>query len=339
MDRLAATEDGRVEVSGRWFGVRGRRFVRPTLTLTLGEDGPPQRWLADLEHKPWAALDGEPWTAAFPVDVELASASSIELSVAPDIEIMLRAPEGATGSSAASPVAAQARSPMAKQDTRGSRRPSARAQDVERLSTRLSSAQAALERERERRAGVDEALEEQRAESRRLSAELARARAELDLAHTLQRESEAMSAELDATRRQLRAAERRLEELAAEQDRATQVHASVAAELRERSGALESARDALEQERTRSAERVRSAQARAAAPPQMPPAPDRLDEPEREPTRHDVRPRPVTPYRVDRPVNPALQSRPNWGWRVLALLVMIAVVVAVWIVLHSTILH
>ena len=342
MERLAAIEDGRVEVSGRWFGVRGRRFVRPTLTLTLGDDGPQQRWLADLEHKPWAALDGEPWMAAFPVDVELAGASSIELSVAPDIEIMLRAPEGATGSAAASPVAAQARSPMAKQDTQGRRRPSARAQDLERLSTRLSSAQAALERERERRAGVDVALEEQRAESRRLSAELGRARAELDLARTVQRESEAMSAELDSTRRQLRAAEHRYEELVAEHDRATGVHASVEAELRERSGALESARDALEQERTRSAERLRSAEARAAAPPRTPPAPteDRFDESEPEPTRAEPRrPRPAAPHRVDRPVNPALRPRPNWVWRVLALLVIVAVVVAVWVVLHSTILH
>ena len=240
MERLAATGDGRVEVSGRWFGVRGRRFVRPTLTITLGEDGPQRRWLADLEHKPWAALDGEPWVAVFPVDVNLAGASSVELSVAPDIEIMLRAPEGATGSAAASPVAAQARSPMAKQDAREGRRPSARAHDLERLSTRLSSAQAALERERERRAGVDETLEEQRAENRRLSAELARVRAELDLAHAMQRESEAMSAELDTTRRQLRAAERRYEELAAEHAPRDPGPCGRGGELRERSGALES---------------------------------------------------------------------------------------------------
>lgn len=321
MERLAATEDGLVEVSGRWFGVRGRRFVRPALTLTLG-DGPQRRWLADLAHKPWSALDGEPWMAAFPVDVELAGASAIELSVAPDIEIMLRAPEGATGSAAAGPVAARARSPVAKQDARG-RRPSARAQDLERLTTRLSSAQAALERERERRAAVDEALEEQRAEGRRLAAELGRARAELDLASTVQRESEAVSAELDSTRRQLRAAERRYEELAAEHDRALEVQARVEAELGERSGALESARDALEQERAAtSAQRPRSA------------AVSETDD-----RGLDVRPRPAAPYRTERPVNPALRSRPNWVWRVLSLLVIVAVVVAVWLVLHSTILH
>jgi hypothetical protein len=384
VERLEATEDGLVEVSGRWFGVRGRRFVRPALTLTLG-DAPQQRWLADLAHKPWAALDGEPWMAAFPVDVELADATAIELTVAPDIEIMLRAPEGATGTAAAGPVAAHARSPVAKQDARG-RRPSARAQDLERLTTRLASAQAALERERERRAAVDQALEEQRTEGRRIAAELGRVRAELDLASTVQRENEAVSAELDSTRRQLRAAERRYEELSAEHDRALEAQARVEAELRERSGALESARDALEQERAAGAERLRSAEAsaerlratearagrqrateaRATEQPQtsvsqrrsatVSETNDRSDDPEptrEEPRRrerraerdlgydrgNDVRPRPVAAHRGERPVNPALRSRPNWVWRVLALLVIVAVVVAVWIVLHSTILH
>jgi hypothetical protein len=356
VERLAATADGRVEVSGRWFGVRGRRFVRPALTLTIGDRGPERRCLAELEHKPWAAEDGQPWMAAFPVDVDLASASSIELSVAPDIEITLRSPAGSTGSAGESSVAAQARSPVAKQDAR-SRRPSARAQDAERLATRLAAAQAALEREHERRASIEQTLEEQRAEGRRLSAELGRVRAELDLAQTVQRESEAMSDELDSTRREMRAVEHRYEELVSEHDRAIAAHASVEAELRERSGALESARDALEQERARSAERLRTAQTQAATPPEtavraLPRDDDAFDDPEptrAEPRRHDrrperdpvpeVRPRPVAPHRTERPVNPALEPRPNWVWRVLALLVIIAVVVAVWLVLHSTILH
>jgi hypothetical protein len=359
VERLVATENGLVEVSGRWFGVRGRRFVRPALTLTLG-DAPQRRSLADLAHKPWEALDGEPWMAAFPVDVELADATAIELTVAPDIEIMLRAPEGATGSAAAGPVAAHARSPVAKQDASG-RRPSARAQDLERLTTRLASAQAALERERERRAAVDEALEEQRTEGRRIAAELGRVRAELDLASTVQRENEAISAELDSTRRQLRAAERRYEELSAEHDRALEVQTRVEAELRERSGALESARDALEQERADGAERLRGAEERVADAERLRRAAvsetdERSDAPEptrEEPRRRerraerdpdydrglDVRPRPVAAPRTERPVNPALRSRPNWVWRMLALLVIIAVVVAVWVVLHSTILH
>jgi hypothetical protein len=355
VERLEAAEDGKVVVSGRWFGVRGHRFVRPTLTLTLGDGGPERRWLAALEHKPWAAQDGEPWMAAFPVDVELASASAIELSVAPDIEIALRPPEGAAGSPRESAVAARARSPLAKQDARG-RRPSARAQDLERLSTRLSSAESALERERDRRASVESTLEEQRAESRKLSAELGRARAELDLARTVQREAEAMSAELDSARRELRAAGLRYEQLAQEHDRVIDAHARVESDLRERSGALESARDALEQERERGSEALSQQQALPATHisglddrgelDELEPAPAQPRRRERAPEHshgsergHEVRARAGASQRIERPLNPALQSRPNWAWRGLALLVIAAVAVAVWLVLHSTILH
>jgi len=362
VERLAATEDGRVEVSGRWFGVRGRRFVRPALMLTLGDGAPERRCLAELEHKPWAAQDGEPWMAAFPVDVDLDAASTIELSVAPDIEITLRSPAGSTGSAGESSVAAEARSPLAKQHA-GERRPSARAQDLERMTTRLSSAESALERERQRRAGVEQALEEQRAESRRLNAELGRARAELDLARTVQREGEASAAELDATRREVRALERRYEELTQEHARMIEAHAGVHSELLERSGALESARDALEQERERgagavAAQRARGADAadrRSGAPARTPateafvPVYDDEAEgggpqppPEERRTRekaHEPRARTAAAPRIERPVNPASSARANWFGRVIALLVIAAVVVAIWLVLHSTVLH
>ena len=32
LDRFEFTDGDRIALSGRWFGVRGRRFVRPTLT-------------------------------------------------------------------------------------------------------------------------------------------------------------------------------------------------------------------------------------------------------------------------------------------------------------------
>jgi hypothetical protein len=408
VERLASVEDGRVEISGRWFGVRGRRFVRPTLTLTFSPDGAERRWLADLAHKPWAAEDGEPWIAAFAVDVALDSASAIELSVAPDIEITLQPPGGA-GAPGESSVAGQARSPLAKQSS-PPRRPSARAQDLERLTARLASAQDAIERERERRATVEQALEGQRSQTRKLSAELGHARAELDLASTVQREGEAVSAELESTRRELRALQRRHQELASEHDRMIDAHASLESELRERSGALESARDALESARERAAEALAAERARAAetieqeqarradevaaerrartdelaaerraraeeltaeraraaerlrtAKSRHPPAEILAEDADgangdvdpaaapqgsrgREDSRdqdraYEVRVRGVGPQRIDRPVNPALRSRPNWLGRILALMVIIAVIVAVYLVLHSTILH
>ena len=43
----------RCELEGWWSGVRGRRFMRPALTVVV--DGQPIRVLADLADKPWAA--------------------------------------------------------------------------------------------------------------------------------------------------------------------------------------------------------------------------------------------------------------------------------------------
>jgi hypothetical protein len=77
-------------LSGRWFGLRGRRFVRPTLTLGNGDSR--QRALADLEHKPWAAEDGELWEAAFVVQRNGGYPATIELTVAPDITVALPKP-------------------------------------------------------------------------------------------------------------------------------------------------------------------------------------------------------------------------------------------------------
>jgi len=64
LERFQWSEDDRLEVEGRWFGVRGRRFVRPMLTVQVA--GRRRRLLALLEHKPWTADEGESWIAAFP---------------------------------------------------------------------------------------------------------------------------------------------------------------------------------------------------------------------------------------------------------------------------------
>src|SRR5581483_8277475 len=82
-----ADDERRLVLKGRWFGVRGRRFVRPTLTFSLA--GEPQRLLADMEHKPWAPSDGQDWVAAFPWTSEPGSVADLELGVAPDIAVAL----------------------------------------------------------------------------------------------------------------------------------------------------------------------------------------------------------------------------------------------------------
>lgn len=37
LDRFELIDEDRLEVSGRWYGVRGRRFVRPSLTVAGAE--------------------------------------------------------------------------------------------------------------------------------------------------------------------------------------------------------------------------------------------------------------------------------------------------------------
>lgn len=95
VERFEARGRDRMFLSGRWFGLRGRRFVRPT--LTLGTDGHRQRALADLEHKPWAAKDGDLWEATFPYEHAGEDLGNLELTVAPDITISL--PEPGSGAS------------------------------------------------------------------------------------------------------------------------------------------------------------------------------------------------------------------------------------------------
>jgi tetratricopeptide (TPR) repeat protein len=90
VERFEPRGRDQLALSGRWFGLRGRRFVRPT--LTLGTGGDTRRSLADLEHKPWAAEDGELWEATFPYQAEGGRPRHIELTVAPDITVALPLP-------------------------------------------------------------------------------------------------------------------------------------------------------------------------------------------------------------------------------------------------------
>jgi hypothetical protein len=91
VERFEWTAPDRIELSGIWYGLRGRRFIRPTLVLT-GPDGAQQRLLALLEHKPWAADDGEDWIAAFAWEGDPIAAESAELNVGSGIDLLLPAP-------------------------------------------------------------------------------------------------------------------------------------------------------------------------------------------------------------------------------------------------------
>jgi hypothetical protein len=87
LDRFEQTGDDRLEVAGRWYGVRGLRFVRPALTVQT-KDGE-RNLLALLEHKPWAAEEGESWIAAFPWEGASPDPDKAELAVAPSVVVAL----------------------------------------------------------------------------------------------------------------------------------------------------------------------------------------------------------------------------------------------------------
>ena len=95
LDRFELSARSGCLLEGRWFGVRGRRFMRPTLTLT--GDGRATRLLADLTHKPWGPEEGQPWEAVFPGELGDGEPARAELTVAPDITIALPVPDGAAG--------------------------------------------------------------------------------------------------------------------------------------------------------------------------------------------------------------------------------------------------
>src|SRR3954462_4997874 len=95
LERFERTQPDRVEIAGRWYGLRGRRFVRPVLNLHAA-GGPRRRLIALLEHKPWAADDGQPWIAAFTWPAGADEISRAELEVGPGLVVELP-PPGDTG--------------------------------------------------------------------------------------------------------------------------------------------------------------------------------------------------------------------------------------------------
>jgi hypothetical protein len=97
LERFERTSPDRIEIAGRWYGLRGRRFVRPVLNLrTVG--GSRRRAIALLEHKPWAADDGQTWLAAFAWPQGAGDVEGAELEVGPGLAVDLPPPGGKPGS-------------------------------------------------------------------------------------------------------------------------------------------------------------------------------------------------------------------------------------------------
>src|SRR5919202_945470 len=90
VERFDWAGDDRLELVGRWTGVRGLRFVRPVLTVPV--EGRRRRLVALLDHKPWVAADGEDWVAAFPWEGHRDDVGPARLEVGPSLAFELPAP-------------------------------------------------------------------------------------------------------------------------------------------------------------------------------------------------------------------------------------------------------
>jgi hypothetical protein len=239
LDRLRRDGERGLEVRGRWSGVRGRRFVRPTLTLRI--DGAKHRLLADLEHKPWAAEEGEEWVALFSPAPPAGKADRIELSVAPDITIALSTP-GSRGSSAKMKRPAEGARAPARPTTGGAGAPP---RAPARRKSQAGRAQPEGKQEGAKAREEARELEAAVAAQARLAAERDALLAERD---KLRADLDALVVERDGMRRQHTRARKRVTELQGELK---------ALEARAAAG-LSEARDMLEAERAQTS-RLRAA--------------------------------------------------------------------------------
>jgi hypothetical protein len=183
--------DGRLVVSGRWYGVGGRRFVRPV----LHPDGQ-RRLIAVLDHKPWSAEEGVEWLAAFAHD---GAVGPSRLQVAPDVAIELPAAGPAVGDGVPRP----ARLP------RGPAKPKASAPEPARKPAKRDKA-SRMDIERDAARSQVDALREELAAAR---ADSDRVRAEFDQARAA---SEAATADLARSREETDQLAAELRELRAE---------------------------------------------------------------------------------------------------------------------------
>jgi hypothetical protein len=176
--------EGRLVVAGRWYGVTGRRFVRPVLQV----DGQ-RRLIALLDHKPWSAEEGVQWLAAFPHD---GSVGPSRLQVAPDITVEIPAAGPEAGDGKPRP-ARLARTPVGRSALEAE---AAAADTPPRAGRKTQDARTAVGMEAERDAALAE-VEAIGQEKDKLRADADRLRVELDQAR---REIERVSTELDHTR-------------------------------------------------------------------------------------------------------------------------------------------
>jgi hypothetical protein len=266
VERFEWTSPERLELVGRWSGLRGHRFLRPTLDAEVG--GERRRMLADLEHKPWAPEEGQDWIAAFTWRGDPGSFDEAELTVSPELAVQLPAPGGSVAKGKPRKAASEA-------ERRPARRPRSAVLEGELAAALAEVARLAeeLERARSTHSEAGKELREQlRAEQgriRELEVELERVReqrseqvaaAETTAAQeteTLRKERDAAAAERDAATAARDAAVAAADEATAHRDEALRKLRAAETER----DAMTEARDRARQERNAWMSRARAAKA------------------------------------------------------------------------------
>jgi hypothetical protein len=334
VERFEWTDSDRLEVTGRWYGLRGHRFVRPVLVVQTGDEQ--RRMLALLEHKPWAADDGDEWIAAFPWEGPPLELIAAELAVAPSLAVdlpMPRLPGQASKEPAASEGPLPARrgpAPPTPHATTPATSPgpdddAAGADDVAALRAQLAAEQASV---------------------RRLAAELDDARQGLAAAAATADDHDALERERDAAlaARDEALSRANLDHDAIVEERDAAVHERSAAlyerdeALDERAAANFERESAIAERDAAFAERDRAVEAHRAAIRDLEALERRVAEAEQ--ARAEELAAPVPPSgpvralpgeRSDSAPRPALA----WAQRVVALIVLLVWAVVVYKVLHG----
>ena len=347
VERFEWASDDRLEVVGRWFGLRGHRFLRPTLDVEVR--GERRRMLAVLEHKPWAAEEGEEWVAAFAWTGGQAPLDAAELTVSPDLAVQLPLPDA--DEAATEPLAASA-------ERLPARRPRTAV-----LEDELAAAMAEVQRRDDELAQLRETHSEMTRELR-------------ERARTAQEKAKQVETELEKVRQRVTAAEeeveserraaeeerrKQLDAMRAERDAATadrnRAEAEAEAARADRDDALrrataaEAERDALVEARDRAREernawmsraRATAAESRGMAPiAERVPAPKPPTPPQDEPEETQVIPPPSSerrtiqigerpgPLRAAPPVHDLGPPRERWTPRLVAIVALAAFVIVV----------
>ena len=344
VERFEWVNGDRLEVTGRWYGLRGHRFVRPVLVVQAADEQ--RRMLAVLDHKPWAAEDGDEWIAAFPWEGEPLELTAAELAVAPSLAVDLPVPRvpgqrGTAPAGSEGPLHARRGSVEPKAKPKPRRKPAAAAPP----DPPPASPAPAESVTPEEVAALRAQLASEQASVRRLAAQLEEAHQGLAAARAAADDHDALAGERDAAiaARDEARARANLDHDAIIEERDQAVHERAAAlyardeALDERAAANFERRNAIAERDAAFAERDRAIEAHRAAVRDLEAleqrvageAQARLEEVANAPAAGAVR---ATPGE-DR----ATSQRPGivWVQRVVALIVLVVWAIVVYKVLHG----